>query len=111
VKLTNIDEQKQSLTTSIGGYPVTWTYYKQEGNLIVRTSSEDPNFGGVGQTYIGSKRILSDERSFRIWGDIGNSLTEIYNNYEGDSAEMHIFSYSEHRPEQEARATLYSPAQ
>lgn len=111
VQLANIDEQKQSLTTSVGGYPVTWTYYKQEGNLIVQTSSEDPNFGGIGQTYIGSKRILSDERSFRISGDVGNSLTEIYHNYEGDSAEMHIFSYSEHRPEQEAKATLYSPTQ
>jgi len=111
VQLANIGEQKQSLTTNVGGYPVTWTYYKQEGNLVVQTSSEDPNFGGIGQTYIGSKRILSDERSFRIWGDAGNSLTEIYNNYEGDSAEMHIFSYSEHRPEQEAKAILYSPAQ
>ncbi|MEJ8304322.1 DUF4179 domain-containing protein [Saccharibacillus sacchari] len=111
VQLTNISGQKQSLTVDVGGYPVVWTYYKQDGNLVVQTSSEDPNFGGIGQTYIGSKRTLSDERSSTIIGDAGNSLTEVYKNYESDFAEMHIFSYIEHRPEQEAKAVLYSPTQ
>lgn len=107
--LRNIGEQKQELSSEVGGYPVTWTYYKQDGDLVIRASSKDPNFGGIGQTYIAesSKRLLSDERNTRIWGDANNSLTEIYKNYSADSAEMHVFYYMEHRPDQQEQIKLY----
>lgn len=107
--LRQIGEQKQELSSEVGGYPVTWTYYKQNGDLVIRANSENPNFGGIGQTYRaeGSKRLLADERNARIWGDASNTLTEIYKNYSADSAEMHIFYYMEHRPDQQEQIKLY----
>lgn len=107
--LKNITGEKQSRSIDVGGYPVTWTYYKQDGHLIVQTRSENPNFGGIGQTYIGTgwNRKLADERSFRIVGESDNFLREVYNNYEDDEAEMHIFYYMEHRPDQQTQIQLY----
>ncbi|WP_249931034.1 DUF4179 domain-containing protein [Paenibacillus polymyxa] len=57
-RLADISEQKQTLTTQIGGYPVKWTYYKQDSDLFVETESEDTHFGGL------TRRILA-------WGKKG----------------------------------------
>lgn len=109
ILLQSISPQKQELSTEVGGYPVKWTYFEQNGNLVISASSTDPNFGGIGQMYIaeGSKRKLADDRNARIWGDVNNLLTEIYKNYSADSAELHIFSYVEHLPEQQVQVKLY----
>lgn len=35
IRIRNISEEKQKMTTDVGGYSVTWTYYKQNGDLYV----------------------------------------------------------------------------
>lgn len=60
LQLTNISSEKQTLIRETGGYPVQWTYYMQGADLYVETKSDDPHFGGVNQTHIGTgkDRIL-----------------------------------------------------
>ncbi|NGZ73945.1 DUF4179 domain-containing protein [Saccharibacillus alkalitolerans] len=109
VLLTNIGEGKQTVVSQVGGYPVSWTYYRQNGDLYVVTGSADPNFGGIGQTHIGTGRdkLYTEPISDRRGGTGSNLTTEIYRGYAGDTAEMHIFSYTEHMPDREVSATLY----
>ncbi|RJG26913.1 hypothetical protein DQX05_02535 [Paenibacillus thiaminolyticus] len=39
ILLSNISDEKQTLTTDVGGYPVKWTYYKQNGDLYVEAKA------------------------------------------------------------------------
>ncbi|GGN96250.1 DUF4179 domain-containing protein [Saccharibacillus kuerlensis] len=109
VMLTNISENKQTILSQVGGYPVSWTYYRQNGDLYVQTSSSSSNFGGIGQTHIGTgrDRLLTEPIRDYLNSMITNRTTEIYPDYTGDTAEMHIFSYTEHMPSKEVQVQLY----
>ncbi|MFD1772888.1 DUF4179 domain-containing protein [Paenibacillus rhizophilus] len=108
VLLTGIGTQKQTLTTNISGYPVKWTYYKQNGNLYVESESESPVFGGVNQTYIGTgkNRKIGKPVTVNFIGDGNNKAIDMYKNFEGTEASVYMFFYSTDEPEREARVSL-----
>ncbi|MFD2880072.1 hypothetical protein ACFTAO_35535 [Paenibacillus rhizoplanae] len=68
LELNNISSEKQTLIRQTGGYPVQWTYYMQGADLYVEMKSDDPHFGGVNQTHIGTgkDRILGKNSDRRL---------------------------------------------
>ncbi|NJJ41007.1 DUF4179 domain-containing protein [Paenibacillus apii] len=108
VRLTGIGTQKQSLTTNISGYPVKWTYYKQNGDLYVESESASPGFGGVNQTYIGTgkNRIIGKPLTVNFAGDGNNKAIDVYKNFKGTEAEIHMFYYTTDDPDKETRVVL-----
>ncbi|AIQ13988.1 DUF4179 domain-containing protein [Paenibacillus durus] len=107
-QLTGISGKKRTLDTTIGGYPVTWTYYKQGADLYVETGSEDARFGGINQTYImqGKERLLGKQLTANFTGDGNNKAIDVYKNFKGTEAEIHMFYYTIDDPEKETRVTL-----
>ncbi|MFB5674078.1 DUF4179 domain-containing protein [Paenibacillus terreus] len=106
--LTNISEQKQSITTRVGGYPVQWTYYMKDNDLYVETESSDPDFGGINQTYIGKgkERIIGKPLTINFVGDGDNKAVDVYKNFKGTKASVYIFFYSVEDVEKEMRIRL-----
>ncbi|AKG35771.1 DUF4179 domain-containing protein [Paenibacillus durus] len=107
-QLTGISGKKRTLETTIGGYPVTWTYYKQGADLYVETGSKDARFGGINQTYImqGKERLLGEQLTANFTGDGNNKAIDVYKNFKGTEAEIHMFFYTIDDPEKETRVTL-----
>ncbi|MFK4471953.1 hypothetical protein ABH897_001676 [Paenibacillus sp. RC73] len=107
-RLKDISEQKQTLTTQIGGYPVKWTYYKQGADLFVETESKDARFGGINQTHIGlgKERILGKPISANFTGDGNNKAVDVYKNFKGTEASIYMFFYTTDEPEAEITVPL-----
>ncbi|QWU15007.1 protein of unknown function [Paenibacillus sophorae] len=107
-QLTGISDKKRTLETTIGGYPVTWTYYRQGADLYVETGSEDARFGGINQTYImrGKERLLGKPLTANFTGDGNNKAIDVYKNFQGTEAEIHMFYYTIDDPEKVTRVTL-----
>ncbi|UKS26471.1 DUF4179 domain-containing protein [Paenibacillus sp. HWE-109] len=108
IRLTNINEKKQTLTTQVGGYPVVWTYYRQDNNLFVQSESADPSFGGVNQTYMGKGKdeLLGKPVTANFNGDGNNRAIDMYANYEKNEAELNIFWYYTEKPEQSLKVEI-----
>jgi hypothetical protein len=106
--LTDISEQKQTITTKVGGYPVQWTYYMKDNDLYVETESSDPDFGGINQTYIGQgkERIVGKPLTVNFTGDGDNKAVDVYKNFKGTEASVYIFYYSVEDAEKEMRIQL-----
>lgn len=102
IKLTNISEKKQTMTTRVGNYSVVWTYYKQGNDLYVQSECTDPSFGGVNQTYMGkgAQRLVGKQVTANFSGDGNNKAIDMYANYEGTEAELGIFWYYTEKPYQ-----------
>ncbi|MGQ4680101.1 DUF4179 domain-containing protein [Paenibacillus polymyxa] len=107
-RLADISEQKQTLTTQIGGYPVKWTYYKQGADLFVETESEDTHFGGINQTHIGlgKERIIGKPITANFAGDGNNKAVDVYKNFKGKEASIYMFYYTTDDPEAETTVPL-----
>ncbi|KAF6579227.1 DUF4179 domain-containing protein [Paenibacillus sp. EKM212P] len=101
LRLTHISDQRQTLTTQIGGYPVNWTYYKQGADLFVETESEDAHFGGINQTHIGlgKERIIGKPITANFAGDGNNKAVDVYKNFKGTEASIYMFYYTTDDPE------------
>ncbi|OPH59309.1 hypothetical protein BC351_20570 [Paenibacillus ferrarius] len=108
IRLRNISEKKQTITTQVGGYPVVWTYYRQDHNLFVQSESADPSFGGVNQTYMGKgeQRLIGKPITANFSGDGNNQAIDMYANYEKNEAELNIFWYYTEKPEQSLKVEL-----
>jgi hypothetical protein len=108
IRISNISEEKKTITTDVGGYSVTWTYYKQDGNLYVQSESADPTFGGINQTYTfnGKKRLVGKPVSVNFSGDGNNQAIDVYENYERNEADLYIFYYKTENPNREMRVEL-----
>jgi hypothetical protein len=108
IRLTNISEKKQTITTQVGGYPVLWTYYRQDNNLFVQSESADPSFGGVNQTYMGKgeQRLIGKPVTANFSGDGNNKAIDMYANYEKKEAELNIFWYYTEKPDKSLRTEL-----
>ena len=103
IMLKNIGSERQSFMQDIGGYPVKWTYYREDGNLFVETESADPLFGGVNQTHIGKgkDRIIGKQLTVNFSGDGNNKSIDVYKDYASDSAEIYMFYYTTERPDEQ----------
>lgn len=108
IKLSDISEQKQTITTNVGGYTVLWTYYKQDGTLYVQSECADLSFGGVNQTNIisGGNRLIGKQVTTNFARDGNNRAIDQYSDFTGTEAELHIFWYYTEDPNKGLRVPL-----
>lgn len=108
IRLTGISDEKKTITTLVGGYAVKWTYYKRDGNLYVQSECDDPAFGGVNQTYMGTgvNRAVGKQVTVNFSGDGNNLAIDEYANFSGTEAEIYIFWYYTENPDKELRFKL-----
>ncbi|WP_427109023.1 DUF4179 domain-containing protein [Lysinibacillus xylanilyticus] len=111
IHLTDISVKPQSLTSSIAGYPITWTYYLKDNNLYVESLSSDPAFAGVNQTYyldgdngpnFGSPDLMG------ILEDGSNKAMDVYENFDKKELDIYIEKYLIDKPNEELRIPLKS---
>lgn len=108
VRLTGISTERQTISSSVGEYPVTWTYYMKDGNLYVESSSTDSAFGGVNQTYYldGKDREYGRPAILGVFGDGNNQHMDVYENYNGTEQELYIYNYTTNHPDDELRVPI-----
>lgn len=108
IHLPGIGEEKKTITTDVGGFPVQWTYYKQDGDLYVLSESADPHFGGINQTYMknGTETTPGKPITTNFSGDGINRAIDRYENFAGTEADIYIYYYSVDDPEQGIRVDL-----
>lgn len=99
IRLTDISAEHQGFTSSIAGYPITWTYYMKDNNLYVESLSSDPDFGGVNQTYYldGKERNYGMPAMIGILGDDNNKRIDVYENFNKTELEIYIWKYTTHK--------------
>ncbi|MEC0309319.1 DUF4179 domain-containing protein [Paenibacillus lautus] len=108
IRLTGISAEPQSLTSSITGYPITWTYYMKDNNLYVESLSSDPTFGGVNQTYYldGDDRSYGMPAMIGLLGDDNNKHIDVYKNFDKTELEVYISNYTTHKRDDVLRVPL-----
>ncbi|MEC0139752.1 DUF4179 domain-containing protein [Paenibacillus macerans] len=108
IRLTGISTKRQTASSSIAGYPITWTYYMKDGNLYVESRSSDPAFGGVNQTYYldGGERNYGKSALIRMLGDEGNENIDVYENFNKTEQDIYIYNYTTNQPEDELRVQV-----
>ena len=106
--LTQISSVKQTVVRETGGYPVKWTYYMQDKDLYVESESDDPHFGGVNQTYIGTgkDRLIGKQVTVNFSGDGNNNAIDVYKDFKGTEASVYMFFYTTNDPDKETRVGL-----
>ncbi|MGE7945988.1 DUF4179 domain-containing protein [Lysinibacillus sp. NPDC093688] len=107
IHLTDISEKHQTATSSIAGYPISWTYYLKDNNLYVETLSSDPTFGGVDRTYYldGKEQNLGRPEP-NLTGS--NKSIDVYKNFNKKELDIYIYSYAIEKPNEELRIPLKS---
>lgn len=108
IRLTDISAKHQTITTSIAGYPITWIYYIKENNLYVESSSADPAFGGVNQTYYldGNDRNYGMPAMTVLLGDDNNKHMDVYENFDKTELEVYISKYYTNKRDDVLRVPL-----
>lgn len=108
--LKGISEQKQTITTNVGGYPVKWTYYRKDGAVYVESGSDNPAFGGINQTYrmTGDGKMPSEQLTDNFTGDGNNKAIEKFRDYSGDELNLYIYEYTTDDPSKEMKIPLLS---
>lgn len=108
IRLTGISAEHQTLTSSIAGYPITWTYYMKDHNLYVESLSSDPAFGGVNQTYYldGEDRNYGMPAMIGLLGDDSNKHMDVYKNFDKTELEVYIWNYTTHKRDDVLRIPL-----
>ncbi|MGG4141882.1 DUF4179 domain-containing protein [Paenibacillus algorifonticola] len=108
IHLSSITEEKQYMTTEVGGYEVKWTYYRKGADVFVQNESDDKTFGGVNQTYRleGKTSFPSEILTANFSGDGINSSTEVFRNYAGDNLDLHMYYYTTDAPDKELRTSI-----
>lgn len=108
IRLTDISAKHKTITTSIAGYPITWIYYMKENNLYVESSSADPAFGGVNQTYYldGNDRNYGMPAMTSLFGDDNNKHMDVYENFDKTELEVYISKYATHKRDDVLRIPL-----
>lgn len=108
IRLTDISAEHQGFTSSIAGYPITWTYYMKDNNLYVESLSSDPDFGGVNQTYYldGKERNYGMPAMISILGDDNNKRIDVYENFNKTELEIYIWKYTTHKRDDVVRIPI-----
>ncbi|MEA0552459.1 DUF4179 domain-containing protein [Lysinibacillus irui] len=110
IRLTDISEKPQIKTSTIGEFPITWTYYKKDNNLYVESFSSDPTFGGVSQTYYldHKDRNYGMPLTVGFLGDNNNKNIDEYKNFKGKDLDIYVWKYTTNHPDAELRVPLQS---
>ncbi|MCM3701401.1 DUF4179 domain-containing protein [Paenibacillus macerans] len=108
IRLIDISTKRQTVSSSIVGYPITWTYYMKDDNLYVESRSSDPAFGGVNQTYYldGGERNYGKPALIRMLGDENNENIDVFENFKETEQDIYIFMYTTNQPEDELRVEV-----
>ncbi|KOR76669.1 DUF4179 domain-containing protein [Paenibacillus solani] len=108
IRLTGISAEHQSVTSSIAGYPITWTYYMKDNNLYVESSSSDNKFGGVNRTYYlnDQERNYGKPAMMGMLGDDNNKRMDVYENFDKTELEVYISKYTTHKRDDILRVPL-----
>lgn len=108
IRLTSISAERQSVTSSIAGYPITWTYYMKDNNLYVESSSSDNKFGGINQTYYlnDKERNYGKPAMMGRLGDDNNKRMDVYENFDKTELEVYISNYTTHKRDDVLRVPL-----
>lgn len=108
IRLTGISAERQSVTSSIAGYPITWTYYMKDNNLYVESSSSDNKFGGVNQTYYvnDKERDYGKPAMMGMLGDDNNKRMDVYENFDKAALDIYIWKYTTHKRDDILRVPL-----
>lgn len=108
IHLTGISAERQSVTSSIADYPITWTYYMKDNNLYVESSSSDNQFGGVNQTYYlnDKERNYGKPAMMSLFGDDNNKHMDVYENFDKTELEVYISKYTTHKRDDVLRVPL-----
>ncbi|RCW49347.1 DUF4179 domain-containing protein [Paenibacillus prosopidis] len=108
ITLKAISEQKQTITTNVGDYPVKWTYYRKEGAVYLESGSDNPAFGGINQTYRMTEegKIPSEQLTNNFTGDGNNKAIEKFRDYSGDELTIYIYQYTTDDPSKEMKIPL-----
>ncbi|MFL1998061.1 DUF4179 domain-containing protein [Lysinibacillus irui] len=110
IRLTDISEKPQIKTSTIGEFPITWTYYKKDNNLYVESFSSDPTFGGVSQTYYldHKDRNYGMPLTVGFLGDNNKKNIDEYKNFKGKDLDIYVWKYTTNHPDAELRVPLQS---
>lgn len=78
--LETVSESKQTIKTNLDGFPVTFTYYQQDQDLIVESQSDNPKFLGISQTAVklDGKAIYPQPNPMPPGGAGSNKRTDLY---------------------------------
>ncbi|MDF2670360.1 MAG: hypothetical protein K0R67_2666, partial [Paenibacillus sp.] len=101
VKLGSPSLAKQSVTTVMDGFEVRYTYYRDGNDLVVETSSDDANFGGIVQTVVLENGNKIDAYKREMQGPrwmSGNSSFERYAGLGEEDITIYPFTYSIYDP-------------
>jgi hypothetical protein len=95
IKLTAPTSSKQTVATKLHQYTIDFTYYKEGKDLIVESTSSDPLFGGIVQTYIdqGGKRLFAEMNPTPPRGNGTNRKIERYTNISNGDLMLNPFLY------------------
>ncbi|MET3943125.1 hypothetical protein ABIC22_005937 [Paenibacillus sp. PvP094] len=107
IRLTNISTQPQTITSDYEGLHINWTYYLKDGNLYVGSSSPEPTFGGINQTYFldaGEKQYLTP----LYFNDSDNKHTEVFQDFKGKVIDLYVSNYTTKEPDGDLRIPLNS---
>lgn len=110
VRLTDISNEHQSVTTYMDGYPIKWNYYMKDKNLYVESLSSNPDFGGVTQTYYldGKDRNYGKPVMLGLFSNESNKNMDVYENFNMTELDIYISNYTTHKRDDELHVQLKS---
>ncbi|WIV21548.1 DUF4179 domain-containing protein [Paenibacillus polygoni] len=96
IRLSSISTKPQHLQTKYGEFTVDWTYYLKDEQLYVESSSQDPTFGGINQTYYydGKEKIYGKPSIVNFRGEGTNKSMDVYENFAPDQLDIFVFMYT-----------------
>lgn len=94
IHLSNISTKPQHLQTDYNGYLVDWTYYLKDEQLYVESSSQNPVFGGMNQTYYydGKEKMYGKPLIVNFKGE-GNKSIDMYEHFTPKDVDIFVFMY------------------
>lgn len=96
IRLSNISTKPQHLQTEYDGYMVDWTYYLKDEQLYVESSSQNPIFGGMNQTYYydGKEKVYGKPSIVNFRGEGNNKSMDVYENFAPDHLDIFVYMYT-----------------
>lgn len=96
IRLSNISSKPQHLQTEYGGFTVDWTYYLKDEQLYVESSSQDPTFGGINQTYYynGKEKVYGKPVIVNFRGEGKNKSMDVFEQFAPDDLEIFVYMYT-----------------
>ncbi|MEF3303747.1 DUF4179 domain-containing protein [Paenibacillus sp. GYB003] len=108
IQLTNPSEHPQTVQTTLSGLPVSFTYFKKDGKLVVQSESPSPSFGGITQSFlqVNGGRAYPEMNPTPPGGNGFNRKVETYKNVPDGDLLLNPNSYVLLEPERSEQVQL-----